>query len=186
MNKQTKHLSYDLLIVTVSIVCAIFLVEEGFVSSVVTSLGNLGWLGIIIAGSFFTSIFTTAPAIAILGTFAMTTSLPELVILGAFGAMCGDYIIFRFVKDRVSGDFNYILSFAKGNRLAAIFRTKLFRFFVPFIGALIIASPFPDEIGVAMIGASKVRGRVFFCLSFVANALGILVIWLAARAVTGL
>lgn len=185
MSEKKKHLFQDFALLAISVGLAVLFVETGLAHKLVASLDGLRWLGIIVAGSFFTSAITTAPSIAILGTFAETTSLPELVILGAIGAVCGDYIIFRFVRDRMAKDFEYLLSFSKGNRFAAIFHARIFRFFVPFLGALIIASPLPDEIGVGMLGISKIKGRTFFLLSFVANGVGIFLIGLAVKTVLG-
>lgn len=183
MSNQQKHLLQDLIFLLTSIGFAVFLVESGITHTFVASLGSLQWVGIILTGIFFTSIFTTAPAIGLLGTFAETTPLPVLAILGGFGAVLGDYIIFRFVKDRISKDFEYLFTISKANRFSYIFEHRIFRFFVPFIGALIIASPFPDEIGVAMLGASKLKTEIFFLLSFTLNGAGIFVIGLVAKAI---
>ena len=185
MSEQNKHLFQDVVLVLISIIFAFFIVRSGLVSLCVDVLGDVKWLGILIAGLFFTSIITTAPAIVLLGAFAETNTLLELVVFGGIGAVIGDYVIFRFIRDRMSKDFEYLFSFSKKRRLYDIFNTHLFRFFIPFIGALIIASPLPDEIGIAMLGMSKVKGRIFFLLSFIANSAGILVIGLVARSLLG-
>lgn len=131
----------------------------------------------------FTSALTTAPALILLSQFAATTPLPTLAILGGFGAMLGDYVIFRFVKDRMTEDVHYLLSFSKKERFQKIFKTKVFRFFVPLIAVIIIASPIiPDEIGITMLGLSKMKTRYFFLVSFLANSIGVLIIGLVARA----
>ena len=135
---------------------------------------------------FFTSFFTTAPAIVLIGVLVQTTPLIMVAIIGGLGAALGDYIIFRFVKDRISEDINYLLSFQKTKRFFAIFKTRLFIFFTPFIAALIIASPFPDEIGVAMLGLSKIKDKTFLLISFIANGVGILVVGWVARGIIGL
>ena len=185
MSKRKNYLIQDSLFLVISVGVAIYLVKTGMIHQLVYSIGELKWFGIIAAGMFFTSAFTTAPAIAVLGTFAGTTSLPVLAILGGIGAVIGDYIIFRLIKKRVTRDFQYLLSFSKNKRFKAIFQTKVFRFFVPFIGAMIIASPLPDEIGVAVLGISKINDHWFFPLSFLANGAGILLIGFAAQAIIG-
>lgn len=185
MTKHKIRLLHDLFWLLVSSIIAVLAVKAGITDQIVFSFGTLDWVGIILAGAFFTSVFTTAPAIALLGTFAETTSLPTLAILGGLGAVCGDYLIFRFVKDRLAEDFKYLLSFSGKKRFSAIFKTQLFRVFTPFVGALIIASPLPDEIGVAMLGVSKVKNRVFLPVSFVANGTGILLIGLIAKSIIG-
>ncbi|MEK7557169.1 MAG: hypothetical protein AAB538_04290, partial [Patescibacteria group bacterium] len=50
-----------------------------------------------------------------------------------------------------------------------------------FLAGIIIASPLPDEIGIALLGFMKTRKKDFFLLSLVANFLGILAIGLVAR-----
>lgn len=180
MRKRQKRLVQDFFLLAVSVGFAAFLAWSGLAERLIASLDGLSWLGMVVAGMFFTSVFTTAPAIVVLGTFAETNALPALVILGAAGAMLGDYLIFRLVEDRLAADLGYLLSISKHQRLRHIFKTRFFRFFVPFLGALVIASPLPDELGVAMLGLSKVRTRVFLLLSFVFNGLGILAIgWTA-------
>jgi hypothetical protein len=183
MKKARLHLLHDLYIILLSIVFAIFLAKTGIAEVFITSLDSLSWLGVFIAGTFFTSVFTTAPAMVVLGTFAHTTPLPLLVVIGGIGATIGDYIIFHFVKDRMGADLTYLLSAAKGKRLKVIFETHLFKFFVPLLGALIIASPLPDEMGIAMLGLSRMNDRIFLPISFLSNALGILIIALVAQAI---
>lgn len=183
---MTNKILRDLILLVSGVVLAVFLVRAGIAEQFVIWLDGWSWLGVVVAGMLFTSVFTTGSAIVLLGTFAETTPLPVLAVFGGLGAVLGDYIIFRFVKDRLSEDLEYLLSFSGKKRLSAIFRTQFFRLLVPFLGALVIASPLPDEIGVAMLGLSKVRNRVFLPLSFVLNGVGILVVGWIAKSVAAL
>lgn len=176
MSRKKRRLFLDLIFLVVSIFFAFYISKTGIASRFIVSLGDLGWLGIITAGMFFTSVFTTAPSIILLSQFAKTTPILVLTLLGGFGAMLGDYIIFKFVRDRIYDDVKYLVSFTKPKRFLGIFRTKLFHYFVPFIGAMIIASPFPDEIGIAMLGFSKIKPSHFSVISFIFNAIGIFMI----------
>ena len=97
--------------------------------------------------------------------------------------MIGDLIIFRFVKDRVSEHLSYLIKVSKTERIVSIFKLKLFRWIIPFVGALVIASPLPDEIGVAMLGLSKMKNSYFILLSFLLNSAGILIIGLIAKTI---
>jgi len=47
---------------------------------------------------------------------------------------------------------------------------------LPVIGAIIIASPFPDEIGVSLVGISKIKTYQFLLVSFILNAIGIFLV----------
>jgi uncharacterized membrane protein YdjX (TVP38/TMEM64 family) len=44
------------------------------------------------------------------------------------------------------------------------------------LGAIIIASPLPDEMGVGLMGISKLKTSQFILLSFVLNAIGIFIV----------
>ncbi|MSR73372.1 hypothetical protein EXS61_02110 [Candidatus Parcubacteria bacterium] len=181
MQTKTKHLLQDFIFILVSITVAIFLVESGFLQSFVGSLhsvesGFVGYFAIFIAGIFFTSVFTTAPAMVILVSFTQNENIFLVALLGGLGAMVGDYVLFLFMKDRVAEDFKYIFGVSKHKRIPHIFKTKLFHFFASFFGALIIASPLPDELGIAILGLSNTSNKFFLLLSFLFNAGGIFVI----------
>lgn len=182
--KIRNRLTQDAFIVIGSILIAVLIVRTNIVHEISGALQGWGALASFIGGLFFTTVFTTAPSIAILGELAQEYSLATVVFFGGLGAMCGDYILFRFMRDRVSEDLKYLFQHPKKGRKSALFRTKLPRFLWPLLGALIIASPLPDELGIAMIGLSRMTDKTFLPISFVMNCLGILLIGLAARAVS--
>src|SRR3990167_11009854 len=137
----------DMAIVILSILIAIILAKTGALESLITSTQEVRFIGSFIAGIFFVSVFTAAPATVALGEIAQSNSVIVVAILGGLGALIGDLIIFRFVEDRVSEHFNYLIKISRSERFFSIFRLKLFRWIIPFVGALMIASPLPDEIG---------------------------------------
>ena len=182
MNNHLNSLVRDLVLVVCSILIAIILAKTGALQDLITSTQEMRYIGSFIAGIFFVSVFTAAPATVALGEIAQSNSVITITILGGLGALIGDLIIFRFVKDRVSEHFSFLIKISKSERLLSIFKLKLFRWIVPFVGALIIASPLPDEIGVAMLGLSKMKNSYFILLSFLLNSAGILIIGLIAKA----
>lgn len=181
MNNHQNNLVRDLGVLALSIFVAIALAETGALESLVTSTQEVRFIGSFIAGILFVSVFTAAPATVALGEIAQSNSAVMVAIIGGLGALVGDLIIFRFVRDRVSEDFSYLVKISKSERLVSVFKLKLFRWVVPFAGALIVASPLPDEIGVAMMGLSKIKTSMFIPLSFSLNAVGILIIGLIAQ-----
>jgi hypothetical protein len=181
---RTFGFLHDIVIVLFSIGIAILLVQSDMLGKLLVSVQNFGWLGSFIAGFFFTSVFTTAPAIVMLGEIARTHAVVPVAILGAVGAVIGDLIIFRFIRDTFS---EHLLALAGhrnlGKRLRALLRMRLFRWMSFFVGGLIIASPLPDELGISLFGFSKLRTSWFIPLSFLFNFAGILLIGIAARAI---
>jgi len=69
-------------------------------------------------------------------------------------------------------------------RFHLLFKRRFFRWITFFVGGFILASPLPDELGIAVLGFSKMRAKYFVLLSFVFNFLGIVLIGFTARLLT--
>lgn len=181
MKRARSNLREDFFIVALSLAAAWAIVHYSLVQQALGYTGDGVLWASLIAGAFFTSIVTTAPAIAVLGELSLEGNLYMVALVGAFGAVLGDFIIFSFVRDRVSKDAAFLLRGPRMMRILHIFKHRRFRRILPFVGALIIASPLPDELGLALLGLSKVSNRYFFAISYSMNFLGIVLIGLAAR-----
>ena len=181
-NPRNHFLLQDSLIIAVSIVFAVILLKTEVLGKILTASKELELLGSFAAGMFFTSVFTTAPAIVTLGEIARENSIILTALFGGMGAVVGDLIIFRFIKDRLSEHLMELVQHQKGGkRLKVLFKLKYFRWLTFLVGGLIIASPFPDELGISLLGFSKMRTRLFIALSFVFNFAGILLIGIVAK-----
>lgn len=184
MKRKRAGFIQDLGIVALSILAAIVLVKTETITNLLTSTQELEFIGSFIAGIFFTSIFTTVPAIVTLGEIAQEYSLFLTAVAGGAGAVLGDLLIFRFVRDRFSQHLLEIVGIKGGQRgMGAIFKKGPLRWGMFVVGGLIIASPLPDELGITLLGFSKMKLSWFIPLAFVCNASGIFLIGLAARAV---
>lgn len=172
-------------IMLLSIFATILLVTSGTIGVLLNHSLSFEALGAFIAGIFFTSVFTTAPATAVFVYLGVEQAPLSLAFLGALGALLGDLIIFSFIRDSVAEDIAYILERRPRFRLFHIGETRLSRWLTPLLGALIIASPLPDELGIALMGFSKMGKRRFMLISFTMNFLGILAIMAVARAING-
>ncbi len=182
-DKQKSNTMKDLAILILSIVIAVVFVKTGVISDLLASAQEIKFIGSFVAGMFFTSVFTTVIATVVLAEIAQSNSIYLVAFLGALGALLGDWIIFRFIRDRLSENFLYLIKKTGSERFTAIFRLGLFKWLVPLFGALIVASPLPDELGLAMMGLSKMKTSLFIPLSFTLNFLGILAIGFIAKAV---
>jgi len=179
---KDRLLFHDFLILISSLVLAVVLVQTGILSQLLISTVHGQFFGSFIAGFFFTSIFTTAPAIVVLGQIASVNTIVLTAFFGAIGATLGDIIIFRFVRDRFSEHLTEVVAHNSTiKRVGAIFRRRPFRCLTFFIGGAIIASPLPDELGIGLLGMAHLKMRRFVPLSFVCNFIGIVLIGLAAQ-----
>jgi hypothetical protein len=186
MSSQKKnYLFHDFSIIALSIIVALVMVKTDLLSSLIDSTAGMKSLGSFIAGMFFTSLFTTAPAIVALGELAKSGSVIETAIFGAFGAVLGDLLIFRFIRDNLGAHFLELMEHEKWwkRMYHLVFRLKYFRWITFLIGGVIIASPFPDELGISLLGLSKMKTKHFIPISFFFNLLGVLSIGILAKAI---
>lgn len=170
------HLTFDLFLVVTSLLIAIILSTQGWLEAFIGLTPARGILGSFLGGFFFVSVFTAAPAAILILEVAGHTHPLIVAGVGALGSVVGDLVIYRFVKSRLSQDIIYLLGLTPAKRLRAFSRLRLTRFLLPLLGALVIASPLPDELGVLMLGASRLPQVWFVPLSFALNYLGILAI----------
>ncbi len=181
-NHKNNFLLQDIAIIVLSIFVAVILIKTEVLTKILTSTQELKLLGSFIAGMFFTSVFTTAPAIATLGEIARTNSVALTALFGGMGAVVGDLIIFRFVRDKLSEHLMELIKHeGAGKRVRALFRLRSFRWFTALVGGLIIASPLPDELGISLLGCEKMKTLRFIPLSFAFNFIGIFLIGLVAK-----
>ena len=176
-----ERIKMDAFWILVSIVVASVLYETGTLHALVGSNGRAGIIGTFISGIFFTSVFTITPSTAVFVEIMHTQNIWLTAFLGAFGALLGDLLLVLFIRDHVSKDLAYLLGKAKHTRVWHIIHLKSLRSLSPIIGALVIASPLPDEIGVAMLGASKLKIQYIVAISYCMNFLGIVLVGLFAR-----
>lgn len=181
MEKRRNILIHDILIIAISVLIAVILAKTGAFKEILVLTKEIKLMGSFVAGIFFVSIFTTAPATVALAQISQSNSIILVSLLGGLGAMFGDLIIFRFAKNNLSGDLIYLSQKSGFKKFTAIFRTKFFRWVIPFIGALIVASPLPDELGLVLMGVSKIKSSSFILISFLLNTTGILIIGIISK-----
>lgn len=177
-----KNLLIDLFVITASIYLAIYLAHSGAIHWLLELAGDNVLLISLIAGIFFTSFFTTPPAIAVFAGLAGHGNIFLIAAIGGLGAVLGDSLLFFFVRERVAKDASALMTGPRLKRVLRVLKKRRFRRILPVIGALIIASPFPDEIGLALIGVSTLSRPQFLLLSYCMNTIGILAILLLSSA----
>lgn len=177
--KSWQYKNTGLLIV--SLVVFFYLAGTPFVERIITTMGSLGYAGSFIAGIFFVSTFTVAPACIVLYHLAELLNPLGVALSAGAGAVIGDFIIFRFFKDQVFDELRPIFSKLGNHPILRILSTPYFAWILPVLGAFIIASPFPDEVGIGLMGISRMKSWQFIVLAFVLNSAGILFIVTLAR-----
>jgi len=131
---------------------------------------------VFLAGIFFTSAFTLAPAAIVLAHMGNILPLHTVVIAGGLGAMIGDYILFVFIRDRFADHIKKAIRYSHFRFVLRSFHFGFLKWLSPILGAAIIASPLPDEFGIMLMGVSKVNTRFFLLITFLMNMIGILIV----------
>lgn len=167
----------------VALVIFILLLDTSFMTTIFDVIAKMSYAGIFIAGMLFVSIFTAIPALVLLLSFSEFNPLIVALIAG-LGSMVGDYLILKYAEDQVAYELKPLaFKFGIPQTIAYLQGRKPTLGLVRLIGALIIASPLPDEIGIGLLGMGKLNKISFLVICYVLNAAGILLILLAGKAV---
>lgn len=185
VKKSFKKYKYkNLTLFASSLVIAFALSQNETFHSYLLHLGSLGYMGAFISGILFVSTFTVALATLILLVLAEGLSPIEIGIFAGIGAVVGDLLIFRFVKNNLTQEIGSLYNFFDHtHHLKKVLHSRYFGWTLPVVGALLIASPLPDEIGVSLMGLSKMKIPQFLLLSFVLNSIGIFLVVLASTVI---
>lgn len=173
--KSFKYKNISLFLI--SLVFAFTLSRFELFRNLLLNLGNFGYFGAFFAGVLFVSTFTVTTGAIVLFILAESLSPIEIGIIAGLGAVVGDFTIFRFVKDNLTQELELIYDQIDGNHhFKKVLHSKYFRWTFPVFGAIIIASPLPDELGVSLMGIAKMKTSRFLIFSFILNAIGIFLI----------
>ena len=182
MKFKIKYLKFLLLLLT--FIFAYILFKGRNFLQIKNLVSSFGYIGTFLSGSFFTYGFTSAPATALLLIISKEQNIILAGLIAGFGALIGDLIIFTFIRFSFKDEIKDI----SRSRLYKIIDKKthhLFkRYFNPILAGFIIASPLPDEIGVALFAASMhISRRLFSVISYLVNTLGIFIILMIGKSI---
>lgn len=167
----------NLTILLFGIILAIVLSQVESFHSFLLHLNSFGYIGAFVAGIFFVSTLTVATSALVLLTLAEVLSPIEIALIAGLGAVVGDLLIFHLIKDNLFDEIKEIYNkIDRKNHLKKLFHSKYFNWMLPVIGAIIIASPLPDEVGVSLMGLSKFSTPKFIFISYILNSIGLFLI----------
>ena len=173
---RTTHHVRNIILELSGIAAAVVLWRMKGFHDILLHLGSFGYFGAFFTGMLFVSTITAPIGTLMLLILAEKYSLVEIGLFAGAGAVVGDTLIFHYVKGGLAYDLKDLYKRFGGSHLTHIFHTKYFRWTLPVLGALIIASPLPDELGVSLLGISKMKPLQFLLISFTMNVLGIFLI----------
>lgn len=132
-----------------------------------------------LGGVLYTSFFTAPIALALLIVLAQVVD--PLLVAGVAGAgsVLGDLTMIKFFRF-IFNQFKVLTHDHKwvSEKIGNLLHTLRLNPLAYVVGALIIALPLPDEIGLLLIGASRLSYIKLAVLTYVLNTTGILMILL--------
>ncbi|MBI3334743.1 hypothetical protein HYZ97_04620 [Candidatus Pacearchaeota archaeon] len=164
------------------IIATYFLFSNPAMQENIRALQELSYIGIFLAGLLFSFGFTTPFAVG----FFILLNPPNIILaslIGGVGALIADLFIFNFIRVSFMDEF---IQLKKEHRLRRILsnvririKTRLKLYLIYFCAGFLIASPLPDELGVALLaGLTSIKPSRLALISFICNTLGIFIILL--------
>ncbi len=187
MNHHQKrvvlHLVHHSVILIFSVIIAVFLHKLGFFNPVLALVGKLKIFGAFLGGILYASGITVGPSAVFLVNLAKSNSVMTLSVVGGLGVALGDIVLSRLVLPLITSDIREALESVHNGTARGIIRSAALKWALPIIGFMIIVSPLPDEIGLALLGLSNFRFFKLFPLLWVAHSVGIFFLITVGQAV---
>ncbi len=182
MPKFWKKWKYPYLTaILVSVFIAIILVQNQAFKDWLLNLGSLEYIGALVSGGLFVSSFTVAISVAVIAILTENINPVALGLIGGVGAVMGDYLVFKLVRSHLQDELAMLFGKQETSHIKALLHSKYIAWTLPIIGVLIIASPLPDELGVSLLGMSRMSDARFILISYLSNSIGILMIASVAK-----
>jgi len=175
MDEKAKKLTFDLFVFILSLSVAWWIIKSGVVHQIIDNILPFQFFAEFVTGMLYTSFLTSPISVAMLLSLATESNPIIIALLGGLGAASMDLLMVKFFRKNTA-DINEASHELRLQRINKFLKTWNIEFLVPLLGALIIASPFPDEIGLLMLGASKLKYRDLAIITYLLNTAGILLI----------
>lgn len=172
-----------------SIIIAIILHARGIFDVLIDAMNSYGYIGALIVGLFYSSSFTSPLAALFFVNLGEHLNPLPVALLGGIGAMMGDMVLYTIIKasviDEIKALAAYLFPFRRRTRMERMTRHRVFLWTVPFLASILIASPLPDELGIALFGFINFKPRYLSLLSFLLNTAGIAILVFTGYAIRG-
>jgi len=159
-----------------------FFLFGGLSNFIPESFVEWGYVGIFISGILYVFSFTAPIATALILIFSTNNNFILLGLIAGIGSLVGDFLIFHFIRisfvDEIKEFSQHKISLFTLNKIPKIYQ----KYLAYTLGAIFIATPLPDEVGITILASSKeVKLKHFGIISYVLNTAGIFLIILLGK-----
>src|SRR3989337_3247609 len=178
--KFLKHF----LIIALSVAVAIYIQISAVADILVSYFSSIYFVpAAFLVGFLFSITFTAAISTSVFILLAETTHNPFLIaLIGGLGSLAANSIIYKFFKEEIIDDIQFIEKRYARRIAHKIIHSKTVIGLTPYVAALLLASPLPDELGILILVGANFKYTRFFLFSFAFHTIGILIIILAGSA----
>ncbi|MBI4151479.1 hypothetical protein HY496_00785 [Candidatus Woesearchaeota archaeon] len=167
-----------LLLLGFSLILAFVLVVERDFAPLQTILFSLGYVGTFIAGLLYAYSFTAILATALLLLLAREQNVIFAGLIAGMGAILGDFLFFKLMRGSFSQELHQLSKEKVIARLGKPFHRHKRHALIALAG-IIISSPLPTEVGIALLSSLKeMTTKRFLAVVFLLHTFGIFVILL--------
>lgn len=176
MKRLFKFRYPKILILIIVMVASYFIFKSPQIMQYLSGLEKYHYFGIFISGMLLVFGFTAPLAI---GLFVAInpSNIFLAAIIGGLGATLGDLFIFNIIRISFMDEFKKIEKtklIKEIEKDADYFGAKPRHYFMYAFAGLMIASPLPDEVGIAMLsGLGKINQKALAILAFILHTLAI-------------
>lgn len=165
------------------ILCAIsyWIIEFNHLENFIKVILPFKLFAIFVAGLMYASFVTTPLSIASFYLLGLHTNPVLLAVIGGIGAAVGDVFLIHLLR-LIKKDLPRFSTRGLVHDIKKLLHSVNLHLVAMILGILIIASPLPDEIGLILLGATKLSDLRIFLISAVLNGIGIYLILIPLEA----
>lgn len=149
-----------------------FFIYIDYDKEIANYLVNFGLIGGMIAGLFYTFGISTPFAMAVIIDLMSVEKPFAITLLASMSAATLDCILFSVFKDILEKKAKFLK--AKINKIV-----KKLNGLVPVFGFMVFGLPLPDELGLAMLGMTKIKIHVLWFIVFLSKFVMLSILWLS-------
>ena len=109
--------------------------------------------------------------------------LLPLALVATVGTVVGDAVILKFLENKMTIELRPLIRKLRIEAAVRYLRHSRFRWVLVLVGAIVLASPLPDEAGLALMSVSRLGRHHVLLICFVLNFTGMWLLMAAARAI---
>lgn len=176
MDRNLKKLILKTSIFILSLSFAWWLIKSGILHGLIETVLPLKFISEIVAGILYTSFLTSPISVAMLVVLAQENNPVVTALLAGVGSAFADILMLKFFRGQLSSNLNQVSEQLGLTKFNILLQKLHLGFMLPLVGAIIVASPLPDELGLIMLGVSKLKYREIAVITYILNTVGILLI----------